>query len=988
MMRLSGSLLLLLIGAAGQETPTFRSESQVVLLDMVVRDKQGRPVPDLQSGEVEVFEDGSRCEIVSFRLVEAATPRPSTIEAARLTEEPSPGRAPATPRPGATPARASLVVLVFDQLGIEAARRVRHAADEFLSRPFPPDTWFAAIKIGQGLRLLQPFTTDPTRLPPAVERATRGGDVTRDAPMGVGGGAFESLTDQALDSLLQELNAPTNRIGAPNVGAVSASLLSEMDLARRTQQGYSSVVPLKAIFKSLEGVEGRKTLVYFSEGLYAPDAVQSLFDAAIDQANRANVTVYSVDARGLATRSPTETSRQALDLAANLSETIESSSAKSKQFDLNLDGLRGLNVQATMETLSLATGGFLIGNTNDLRPGLERVVGELSSYYEVVYVPPNPGGDGRFHRIETKVARRGVSVRTRSGYFATPAGSPSLLAHDLPLIAALEAAVPPRDFEHQAAALHFDPRGRERDNLVLIEVPLAGIQLTPDESRSSYRARLSMLALVRDEKGRLVTRLSHDWPLEGPLEQVESARSGNAIFKRLLRLAPGRYALETALQDRESGRVSTGRFSFDVPAADAGLALSSLAVLKRAEPASSDTALAADPLRVDSVALVPNLGAPVTEGTREVSFFLRLFPAPALGPVQLMLEVVSGDKVIGRTNPRLPAPDEEGRIAWVGSLAAEGFAPGRYELRVTASQGTHVAQERAAFEVESRSSVTSASVPAGMLPTSSEPADARTEAILQTAGRYVLEYERVFRDLVAEESYIQSVDAAFRRRQQVMRSDLVFVSTLGAVPWTCFRDVYEVNGQKVRDREARLERLFRGGKTGAALAQAAAILAESSRHNIGPAVRNINVPTLGLLFLHPQNQGRFRFERKGRRSISEIDAVEIEFAETRRPALVTDGISEDLPAKGRFWIDPFRGTVLRSDVTFRFMPNRATARVAVDYRPERGLPIWVPAEMKEWYDDLPTASIPYFGGSTEGTARYSNYRRFTVTTEEKAEARP
>jgi VWFA-related protein len=984
-MRLSGSLLMLLMGAAGQETPTFRSESQVVLLDMVVRDKQGRPITDLQSGEVEIFEDGSRCEIVSFRLVEAPQ-LSATIESAPSEAEPSAGPSPATPRSSATPARASLVVLVFDQLGIEAAQRVRQAADEFLSRPFPSDTWFAAIKIGQGLRLLQPFTTDPTRLPPAVERATRGGDVTRDAPIGAGGLASDSLTDQALDTLTQEMNRPTDQIGPPNVGAISGNMLFLMDEARRTQQGYGSLVPLISIAKSLQGVEGRKTVVYFSEGLQAPEAVQALFDTVIEQANRANMTVYSVDARGLTTRSPTETSRRMLDLAAGLSEQIESSSMKSKQGDVILAGLRGTNAQANMETLSLATGGFLIGSTNDLRPGLERVVGELSSYYEVVYVPPNPGGDGRFHRIETKVARRGVSVRTRSGYFATPAGSPSLLAHDLPLIAALEAAEPPRDFEHQAAALHFDPRGRERENLVLIEVPLAGIQLTPDESRGSYRARLGMLALVRDEQGRLVTRLSHDWPLEGPLDQVESARGGNAIFKRVLRLAPGRYKLETALLDRESGRVSTGRSSFEVPAADAGLALSSLAVLKRAESASSDTALAADPLRVDSVALVPNLGAPVAEGTREVSFFLRLFPAPALGPMQLSLEVVSGDEVIGRTNPRIPAPDEDGRIAWVGSLPAEGFSPGRYELRVTASQGTHVAQERATFEIVSRTGV--APVPASAKPTSPEPADEGANAILQTAGRYVLEYERAFRDLVAEESYIQVAGGPSGERRQVTRSDLVFVSTPGAVPWTSFRDVYEVNGQKVRDREARLEKLFRGGQTGDALAQADAIRAESSRYNIGPAVRNINVPTLALLFLHPQNQARFHFERKGRRAFSGIDAVEIEFAETRRPALVTDGVSEDLPAKGRFWIDPFRGTVLRSDVTFRFLPNRATARIAVDYRTERGLPIWVPSEMKEWYGDRPAASIPVFRGRTEGTARYSNYRRFTVTTEEKAEALP
>ena len=182
-----------------------------------------------------------------------------------------------------------------------------------------------------------------------------------------------------------------------------------------------------------------------------------------------------------------------------------------------------------------------------------------------------------------------------------------------------------------------------------------------------------------------------------------------------------------------------------------------------------------------------------------------------------------------------------------------------------------------------------------------------------------------------------------------------------------------------------LEKLFLQG-TASAVAKAEAIRKESSRYNIGSATRNVNVPTLALLFLHPRNQARFRFERKGQRWFSGTPGAEVRFTEVVEPSLVSDG-HDDLPGEGRFWIDANRGTILRSEVTYRFKPNRAYAEIFVEYRPEPGLNIWVPAEMKERYADVPGAWAPVFGSRTEGTARYSNYRRFSVSTEEKAEVR-
>jgi hypothetical protein len=289
--------------------------------------------------------------------------------------------------------------------------------------------------------------------------------------------------------------------------------------------------------------------------------------------------------------------------------------------------------------------------------------------------------------------------------------------------------------------------------------------------------------------------------------------------------------------------------------------------------------------------------------------------------------------------------------------------------------------------------------------------------VLEAAARYVLEYEESFQNIAADETYTQRVAGspapALARRsgphtgmadelretatlslscgggvcRQVTKADVVFARLAGDVPWGCFRDVYEVNGRKVRDSDRRLEALFTRMPFMSARQRAAALLAESARYNYGPAVRNVNFPTLALAFLHPMNQARFAWSRGGRRRFGVVEAVEVQFDEVARPTIVDRGGHGDLPARGRFWIHPERGTVLRSETSFRIeMDGVRTARafVATEYRPEAKLAMWVPAEMREEYEDLPTAGVRTFGSRTEATARYGGFRRFTVTTQEEA----
>ena len=222
--------------------------------------------------------------------------------------------------------------------------------------------------------------------------------------------------------------------------------------------------------------------------------------------------------------------------------------------------------------------------------------------------------------------------------------------------------------------------------------------------------------------------------------------------------------------------------------------------------------------------------------------------------------------------------------------------------------------------------------------------------------------------------------------KRTTRADLVFVRLSGEIPWASYRDVFEVDGRKVREHDQRLVKLLSNPSVDPQ-EQARKLLAASAAYNIGPVTRTVNLPTLPLLFLLPRNQERFEYRLGGRRVIGTTEAVELVFRETSRPTFVKGPWNGDLPVEGRFWVNTARAAVVRSEVEFAFGAE-AEARVSTDYRPEPALAMWVPAEMREHFADVPRAKVKTFPAPFDGVARYERFRRFTVSTEEKVALPP
>jgi len=254
-------------------------------------------------------------------------------------------------------------------------------------------------------------------------------------------------------------------------------------------------------------------------------------------------------------------------------------------------------------------------------------------------------------------------------------------------------------------------------------------------------------------------------------------------------------------------------------------------------------------------------------------------------------------------------------------------------------------------------------------------------ALVDRAVAYVDTFQRDFGSVVAEERYEQTLRSVpggttMTRRsvgpsQTVLVSDFLLVQVAGE-GWLPFRDVFERDGQPVRDRQERLAEIFlTAGRD--ALEQARAVMDEGARYNIGGIARNINVPTLPLAFLTDLHRHRFDF-KAGKPDRSNPGTV-VEFKERTRPTFVVTEGGRDLPVEGRLWIDETAGTILRTEL--EAIDTAVEAHITVTYEYEEGLGIWVPARMEERYRKRRDPT------EVRGVATYSKFRRFQVITSEE-----
>jgi hypothetical protein len=431
--------------------------------------------------------------------------------------------------------------------------------------------------------------------------------------------------------------------------------------------------------------------VFFSEGIALPPAVQRLFAGVIDAANRANVSIYTMDAAGLRAESTQAEIRDELNKTAGAGAGILSTNtggALSKDLERNEAYLRH-DPRTSLGQLAQDTGGLMFESTNNLRQGFDRIESDLRNYYLLGYTSTNAKLDGHFRAIDVKVKRSGVTIAARKGYFALrDTGGGPVNSWEAPALGALEQKPVPNAFPVRAGAFLFPERQRPGLVPVVVSAGTAPLTFEAAADGKTYTSDFAVLVQFIDAEKRVARKISQHYEVKGPVAELERAKQGDVLFYREPELAPGVYTMETVVFDAPSGKSSVRFSTVEVPRADPdALRMSSLVLINRAEKLDQKDRRPENPLQVNDLVLYPNLGEPVKKSAKELGFYFAAYPVAGRGTTEAALELMQNGATVARLPLTLGPADASGRIQHVARLPLAQLTPGTYDLRAVVKQG-------------------------------------------------------------------------------------------------------------------------------------------------------------------------------------------------------------------------------------------------------------------------------------------------------------
>jgi VWFA-related protein len=434
---------------ADQPVASLRANSNLVIVDVTVTDEHHHPVRSLKAEDFSLLEDGHAQQLKTF-------------EEHAFIEAPAPAPLPAEP-PGvfsnrtSVPEEGALNILLLDKLNTPLKDQAYMMAQlrDYL-KTMRPGTRIAIFGLTTRLRMLQGFTSDPALLRAIVEgkKGLPGGSaLLTDSMNGDTGASNTPFADQIQTMLGDSPDAATTVANLAQFEAEQDSFM-KMLRARYTLDGFNLLA------RYLENLPGRKNLLWFSGSfpisilpdgdLQDPFAVvadaEDEFRQTTDMLARSRVAVYPVDARGLmvspmydVSKSGPSTGRAAMKAQTNFFNQTSSE-------------------HGTMMELAEATGGHAFVNTNGLKEAAETAINEGSNYYTLTYAPSNAKWQGEYRKIQVKLARQGLTLNFRHGYYADDPNN--MRAIVLPAQTVDGKPVPGYDALH-AAMLHGGPSANQ-----------------------------------------------------------------------------------------------------------------------------------------------------------------------------------------------------------------------------------------------------------------------------------------------------------------------------------------------------------------------------------------------------------------------------------------------------------------------------------------------------------------------------------------------
>ena len=570
-------------------TPVFKSNSNLVIVDITVKDKSGNLIRGLKQDDFTVYEDGKAQKISVFEYQEI-TMEPEPPEELKLSDEMKLPEAPKTEITSPTPGQIHfkdkrLMVFYFDfsSMAIPEQLRAQDAALDYLQKFITKDDLTAIILYTSTPVVLTDFTDDRDILT----------NVIRQLPIGEAS-ELAGLAD-------------TGDVNGEDTGAAFVADETEFNVYNTDQK----LNAIGRVAKMLKSFPEKKALVYFSSGVSGTGMEnEAQLEATINLAEKANMSIFPIDARGLMAAPP---GGDASKGASRGSGIFNGSAYNSQRSAVNAS-------QDTLNSLAADTGGKMFVDSNNIALGIENVQRAMGSYYLIGYYSNNDKEDGKYRKISYKLNSKiaGAKLEGREGYYAdknwqkmngedkeyqlTQALSAGDPVTDIPLVLQL-------DYFRISPTAYYVPAS--------IRVPGSAVAIA--QKGGAAETQLDFAGQVQDDTHAAVGNVRDNIKIKLDGANAERATKGTYQYDAGFTLQPGTYHLKFVVRENISGKMGTFETKFVVPdlsADTSGLKLSTIiwsnqrnpvtSAVGTAERASRQT-LAANPLVVGNEKVIPNV---------------------------------------------------------------------------------------------------------------------------------------------------------------------------------------------------------------------------------------------------------------------------------------------------------------------------------------------------------------------------------------------
>jgi VWFA-related protein len=526
-----------------------RITTNLVQVDAVVTDKNGKVVTDLSPEELQIFEDGKEQKISSFSYVVTETPVAEGRPARTAVLDKN---APPVPTARLKPENIRrTIALVVDDLGLsfESAHYVRRALKKFVDDQMQPGDLVAIIRTGSGMGALQQFTSDKRQLYAAIERVKY------------------NLNGRANIGAFAPTESPSEGEMGPEIDKAN----EDTDQFREDLFAVGTLGAVSYVVKGLRELPGRKSVLLISDGIKLfrtgdPNRNVRIGERVrrlVDEAGRASVVIYTMNASGLQTT------------GLNASDSTSGSVATGPPNLLQILQTRSnilADQQSGLAFLADETGGIAIHNYNDLSLGILRVLEDQKGYYLIGYRPDQATFDSRtgarkFHHLTLKVKRQGkFNVRMRNGFYGvTDQQRPAMRSLAQQLFGALTSPFGATGVRLQLTSLFGNDAKAGSFMRAMLHIDARDLSFT-DEPKGMHKSIFDLLAITFGDNGAAIEQNGRTYTLVMSDESYKRALRQGFVYNVIVPIKkPGAYQLRMALRDTNTERIGSVSQFIEVP---------------------------------------------------------------------------------------------------------------------------------------------------------------------------------------------------------------------------------------------------------------------------------------------------------------------------------------------------------------------------------------------------------------------------------------